>query len=184
VVAILETIHSNFQALKDVVTLPESPLWEDFEITVDSIVESNKEAFVEQMKLILETDTKLFFKMIELHGYDFWLEKVNLVGNDPQREQIKDSLSLPDYQRLKDYIEGDLCLENKSVLTFLPYHLRLDSKMQMWNSVKPDATEQDHLNYHSSALFHSNCRDIAANLSILEIRYHWALLKTFNKSFA
>jgi len=151
---------------------------------VQSLGESDIDGFKTTMQMILDMDVRLFYKILEKNGYDIWLEKVGMVGNQPEKEGITETLSNLEYMKLKTFVEGELCQENKSVLTFKPYSLRETSKLQQWNQVKPDATAQSHVNYYSSELFHSNYKEIAQKLSQIELRYHWALLMTFNQCFA
>lgn len=157
----------------------------DMAVTSESLRENGSDAFRDTLRMLLDMDTKLLFKLLELHGYDLWLEKVGMVSNEPEKEKVSPCLTNHEYRQLKTFIETDLCLENKSVLSYKPISLRITNKLQQWNQVKKDATLQERFGvYYDSEVFHANYKDIAEKLSILELRYHWAVLMTFNKCFA
>lgn len=63
------------------------------EFTVENLKESDEDSFIEQMKMVLEVDIRLFYKILQVHGYDLWLEKVALVGDEPVLEGIAETLS-------------------------------------------------------------------------------------------
>lgn len=59
--------------------------------------------------MILDMDVRLFFKILEKTGYDLWLERVGLVGNEPAKEGVVETLTNNEYLKLKVFVEGELC---------------------------------------------------------------------------
>ncbi len=104
--------------------------------------------------MLVDTDVKLFYDVLQSLGFDYFLEQgMNLVstegsssGESPKKESRSSKLLkqmsqgshsahfvLHTLEKLKAYIEIDLCEESKSVLTLAPMSLRLLSKVNETN---------------------------------------------------
>ncbi|CDW79829.1 hect domain and rcc1-like domain-containing protein [Stylonychia lemnae] len=184
VIKILNQIHQNFQqySIEDL-SFPNSQLLDDFELTKSSIKNEGLEEFIMKCQMLVETDVKLFMMILESQGYDFWLEKVAyptyLVENDQQ------AVNIPLLEKLKTFIEIDMCKETKGVVALSPNELRLLTKMSQ-DVVKSTSEEEVEkpINYYDDTLMGTTYPEVNERLSITEIRYLWSLLKIFNKYLA
>jgi hypothetical protein len=129
--------------------------------------------------MLVETDVKLFMLFLESQGYDLWLEKVAYPTYLVEKlTNVKINVHI--LEKLKTFIENDMCNETKGVVALYPTNLRLLSKV---NSKNLSDTEKP-VNYFDDALIGTSYPEINEKLSIADVRYQWALLKTFNKYLA
>lgn len=73
-----------------------------------------------------------------------------------------------------------MCKESKGVLMLHPSILRLISKV---SPASLSETEKP-INYYDDELIGANYPEINEKMTIADVRYQWALLKTFNKYLA
>eukprot|EP00347_Sterkiella_histriomuscorum_P020695 403336831 len=183
--AILAIIHQNFQTypLEDLNELPQSQLLEDFDITKDSIKESSLEEFLMKLQQLVDTDVKLFMMVLETQGYDFWFEKVSYPTYIPQND--KQAVNIALLEKLKTFIEIDMCRETKGVQTLNPNDLRLLTKLSQETIQDPQTKETvKSVNYYDDILVGTSYPEINETLSLADIRYLWSLIKIFNQYLA
>lgn len=88
-------------------------------------------------------------------------------------------------EKLKTFIEIDMCNETKGVLTLNPNNLRLLSKLSPQTLMNSVTKENDiPLNYYDDSLMATTYPEIYESLSLADVRYLWSLLKTFNRYLA
>lgn len=90
--------------------------------------------------LLVDTDVKLFMMVLETQGYDFWFEKVAYPTYIPQND--KQAVNIALLEKLKTFIEIDMCRETKGVQTLNPSELRLLTKLTRDTLVDPNPTPQ------------------------------------------
>jgi len=116
--------------------------------------------------------------VLEHQGYDLWLEKVRHPTYLPPDDGLNNSARLSLLEKLKTWVEVDLCKETKSVLSLEPSSIRLLYKMEGYR------VESTSLHQFSSDLFHTNYPSLGDAFSNLDLRYNWALIKVFNSYIA
>jgi len=81
---------------------------------------------------------------------------------------------------LKTFIEVDMCNETKAIVQLFPNTLKLLSK------IEPSALDKDEksIRYYDDSMIGTKFPEVNETLSLIDIRYQWALLKTFNQYLA
>ena len=82
--------------------------------------------------------------LLEDQGYDFWLEKVTF----PTATSSILNLSIPLLEKLKHFIEVDMCKETKGVTFLNPNALRLLSKTSPLTLLGSNSDEFKPINYY------------------------------------
>lgn len=83
-------------------------------------------------------------------------------------------------EKLKVFIEIDMSKESKGIMNILPTDLRLLTK------TSKDVIDENEkpINYFDDSLLPDVYPEINEKLSLIDVRYEWALIKTFNKYLA
>lgn len=114
-VGILNEIYKNFKETQEII-LPNNSFLEDIELNKDSILAMESvEEFVEKFSIIMDTDIRLFIQILEKQGYDFYLQKV-AYPTCLQQYQSSAKINMSLLQKLKAFIEQDMCNESKGIV--------------------------------------------------------------------
>ena len=146
------------------------------ELGVNDIAAISGDEFAAKVVGEAKKDVHKVWKFLEVCGYDLWLYEAgfNLIV-----EAHKDVKLIPvrALEQLMNFLQIDLCKENKTVLNYPPVNIRIP----MESSDRPEADRP--INYIEETLF--PVRYITLNkYTLAEIRYSWALIKTFNRNLA
>ncbi len=130
------------------------------------------------VRIITEAKKSPFkvWKLVELCGYDLWLCEANFNLVTESHKNVK-LLPLKALENLMNFMQIDLCKENKTVLNYPPTNIRLPTQMET------ETEDLKSINYDEEALFPIKYRSLIKD-SLAEIRFSWALIKTFNKNLA
>jgi hypothetical protein len=109
----------------------------DYNLTRESIQEMDLEEFVQTCAMLASTDVVLLFRLLEAHGYDYWLQKIAFASPKNPKESPHFHTSL--LEKLKEFVEVNFCEEKPVVGSLSPYQLRLLSKVSNPQSVLPPA---------------------------------------------
>ena len=156
---------------------------EDFQISHAAIKESTFDEFVMKCSMLADAGPQVFIKLLESQGYDLWLHRA-FHASYVIPEASNKLVTIPFLEKLKAFIEVEMCKESKGIVSLHPSTLRLLSKV----GIVPDeiANEQDKpINYYNDSLIGANYPELYnPNVSLADLRYQWALLRIFNKYLA
>ena len=184
VLGALKDIHEQIvnYSKDDISPLTSSPLLEDFGITFEAIKEGSLEEFVMKCSMLAEADMKEFVKLIESQGFDIWMERAFFSSHQiPERANKLISINL--LEKLKSFIEIQLCKESKGIVNLHPSTLRLPQKVHIDIS---ELTPKDKpINYYDDTLIGANYPELQESIvTQADLRYQWALLRIFNQYLA
>ena len=188
VVKALKQIHLSYRDHEDLsvicqLPLATCPLLEDFGITQQTIKDSTLEDFVSRALMLAESDVKQFYRMLESQGFDFWFHRA-YHNSFIIPEACNKMITINMLEKLKHFIEIEVCKESKGVVSLLPSTLRLLSKLD----IRPeDLAESDRpINYFNDTLIVASYPELLdePRLTQADVRYQWALLRVFNKYLA
>ncbi len=133
--------------------------------------------------LLVEADVKLFMTFLEDQGYDYWFEKVTYPTFEAQSAKQAENIGL--LEKLKAFVEIELCKESKGILALSPSSIRILSKLNPLTLMNKQTNEQSKpLNYYDDQLLNTSYPELNNNLNLADVRYLWSLIKTFNKYLA
>lgn len=93
-------------------------------------------------------------------------------------------MTIPALEKLKAFIEIELCKESKSIVALHPSTLRLAGKVDLSFEEMITAGKQP-VNHYNDTLYGANYPEIQDPLiTQADLRYQWALLRVFNKYLA
>ena len=156
---------------------------EDFGIIQQSIKEGSFEEFMSKALILAEADVKQFYRLLESQGFDFWFHRAfHACYIIP--EMCNKMITINMLEKLKHFIEVEVCKESKNVVSLLPSSLRLLSKVH----IRPEDLPEDQrpLNYFNDTLIVASYPEILdePRLTQADVRYQWALLRVFNNYLA
>jgi len=143
-------------------------------IDVSDITKIKVEDFIARLEKIINEDSLKFWKFFEKFGYDLWFNSVNFENVFKQHDYAK-SIPVKAMEYLISYVQIELCKENKTVLNYPANNLRLINSANIC-----EFPEEKAINYADEALFEITYPAIQ-DYSVLQIRFTWSLIKTFNK---
>lgn len=122
--------------------------------------------------------------LLESQGYDYWFEKVAHPTYMSEKGAAgKSNIGL--LEKLKSFIEVDMSKESKAVLFLKPNQLRLLTKMHPQTLMNEVSKEQEKsINYYDDSLLNTTYPELYDKLSLADVRYLWALLRSFNRYLA
>lgn len=133
--------------------------------------------------MLAEADVREFLRLLESQGIDAWLQRV-FYASPIIPEAANKKVTITGLEKLKAFIEVEMCKESKGVVALHPSTLRLLYKSGVNLERITDDSERP-VNYYNDTLFGANYPEIQdENVSLADIRYQWALLRVFNKYLA
>ncbi len=122
---------------------------EDFGLTYEGIKESTYEEFVSKCMMLTEADIKEMIKLLEGQGFDLWMERA-FFGSYKIPDKSHKLVAINTLEKLKAFIEIQLCKESKSIVNLHPSTLRLAHKLNIdYNGLPPN---EKPINYYDDSL--------------------------------
>lgn len=133
--------------------------------------------------MLAESDIKDFVRLLESQGYDLWFQRA-FHSSFIIPESSSRLISIKLLEKLKYFIEVEMCKETKSVVTLQPNSLRLLTLLGLRPSEMPE--DKQPLNYYDDSLVVASHPELLDDprLTQHDVRYLWALLRVFNKYLA
>lgn len=133
--------------------------------------------FINSLEKKTQSEPLKVWKFLELFGYDLWL---NQAGFNQVHENHKNHKLLPHkgLEQLMEFVQVDLCKENKSVLNYPPYNIR-----PLYDANILEFDEETPINYVEEAVLPARYKYLT-NFKLYEIRFAWSLIKVFNKNLS
>jgi len=116
------------------------------------------------------------FKLLETCGYDLWLYQAHFNLMIEAQNDVK-LIPLNGLEQLMNFLQIDLCKENKTVLNYPPINVRIP------HPDAGDTAETKPINYDEESLFAVKYASLN-KYSLAEIRFNWSIIKTFNRNLA
>jgi len=175
--AVVKVLTQIFNTMVDKASIIPSQYKIIQDIDILSFSKMKVEDFIQTVESKVATDPARIWKFLEVFGYDLWLNEASF--NLPI-ESYKSHKMLPRkaLEQLMDFVQIDLCKENKTVLNYPPSNIRLIGYANILG-----ADEEKPINYSEESVFHMKYNYLSS-FSLIEIRYAWALIKTFNKNLS
>lgn len=99
--------------------------------------------------MLAESDVKQFYRMIESQGFDFWFHRA-YHNSFIIPEACNRMITINMLEKLKHFIEIEVCKESKGVVSLLPSTLRLLSKLDIRPEDLPESERP--INYFNDTL--------------------------------
>ena len=147
------------------------------DINVADIQNISNDQFISRIMDEAKKNPSKVWKFLEACGYDLWLYEANFNLVVEAQKNIK-MIPIKGLELLMNFLQIYLCKENKSVLNYPPSNIRILSHVDHSNEglSRP-------VNYDEEILFPIKYPTLQ-KYSLAEIRYSWALIKTFNRNLA
>jgi hypothetical protein len=121
--------------------------------------------------------------MIESQGFDFWFLRA-FHASYIIPESCNKMITITMLEKLKHFIEIEVCKESKNVVSLQPSTLRFLTKV----GIRPeDLSEGERpINYFNDTLIVASYPELLdePRLTQADLRYHWSLLRVFNTYLA
>ena len=98
----------------------------------------------------------------------------------PTHSVPESQISIQMLEKLKTFIEIEMCKESKSIVYLQPTSLRLLSK----TSRERLSEKEKPVNYYDDDMIGANYQEINEKMTLADVRYLWAMLRVFNKYLA
>jgi len=149
--------------------LPSDTLLDDFGITAEALKSEPVEDFLGKCLTLAEANVKDLYKLLESQGFDLWLQQV-FYPSYIIPEAANKRITIHALEKLKAFIEVEMCKESKGVMVLQPNGFRLMSKMGVIINETEDAAKP--INYFNDSLIATNYPELHDNsVSIADLRY-------------
>jgi hypothetical protein len=139
-------------------TFAESFLEGGGDLTGDKIKEMPLDSFIGMLRCLAETKIEEFIKFIESQGYDIWFNSRAFHAGYRIPEESDKRITINNLEKLKQFIEVELCKESKGVVALHPSNLRLLSKLDIELKGKEEAEKP--INYYDDSLISANYSEL------------------------
>jgi hypothetical protein len=128
-------------------------LLDDFGITAEALRSEPIEDFLGKCLTLAEANVKDLYKLLESQGYDLWLQRICYPSHIIP-EAANKRITIHALEKLKAFIEVEMCNESKGVMLLHPNGFRLMSKMGVVINETEEAAKP--INYFNDSLIATN----------------------------